>query len=337
MDRDAPAWRKGRAAPGVGRAGDRGDGRGASSSSGPTAASSEASKSKGSGFFGTSFARPGAPAGTSGGSGAATSASAARAEAPAEKSDPAPPRRVTLRVGAGAGDGAGSGGAEGFSALTGTPDCLRPLPLRSYILDRKPMAAAGEVARRTTSRRFQTRGRNAARDATTNPPRRGSLGGRATSARAFPTIACARASLAPPSVADARRALSSTPSGAGAGALYPPQPRPPEPDNDDFELLGELLVRPRPAHQEKGGTERDARRSMRGDARDAFSGDAPASTPGGCRAAMLSQMRDAGVGGARISRLRARTPRERNRRPATGASSRNAGPGGNPPGPANCR
>ena len=117
------------------------------------------------------------------------------------------------------------------------------------------MAAAGEVARRTTSRRFQTRGRNAARDATTNPPRRGSLGGRATSARAFPTIACARASLAPPSVADARRALSSTPSGAGAGALYPPQPRPPEPDNDDFELLGELLVRPRPAHQEKGGTD----------------------------------------------------------------------------------
>ena len=111
------------------------------------------------------------------------------------------------------------------------------------------------MARRTTSRRFQTRGRNAARDATTNPPRRGSLGGRAASARAFPTIACARASLAPPSVADARRALSSTPSGAGAGALYPPQPRPPEPDNDDFELLGELLVRPRPAHQEKGGTD----------------------------------------------------------------------------------
>ena len=117
------------------------------------------------------------------------------------------------------------------------------------------MAAAGEVARRTTSRRFQTRGRNAARDTTTNPPRRGSLGGRATSARAFPTIACARARLEPPSVADARRALSSTQSGAGAGALFPPHPRPPEPDNDDFELLGELLVRQRPAHQEKGGTD----------------------------------------------------------------------------------
>ena len=85
------------------------------------------------------------------------------------------------------------------------------------------MAAAGEVARRTTSRRFQTRGRNAARDATTNPPRRGSLGGRATSARAFPTIACARASLAPPSVADARRALSAHPVGRGGGCGSSPR------------------------------------------------------------------------------------------------------------------
>ena len=184
VDRDAPARGDRRDEPGDRRAGDRADGRGASSSSGPTVASREASKSKGSGFFGTPFGRSGASAGTSGGSGAATSASAARAEAPAETSDPAPPRRVTRRVGAGAGDGAGSEGGEGFSALTGTPDCLRPLPLRSYILDRKPMAAAGEVARGTTSRRFQTPGRNDARDATTNPPRRGSQGGRATSARA---------------------------------------------------------------------------------------------------------------------------------------------------------
>ena len=128
VDRDAPAWReRARRAGGWARRRSRGR-RGASSSSGPTAASSEASKSKGSASSERRSQGRGRPRGRPGGRGRRRRRPRRAPRRRRAGPDPAPPRRVTLRVGAGAGDGAGSGGA-GFLRAHGNlglPPALAP-------------------------------------------------------------------------------------------------------------------------------------------------------------------------------------------------------------------